>query len=371
MLKYLFKFIILLISVSELRCAELNSTIVLEDGTVTNVDNYLHNLYNNYDFLYTYSLTDIYIVIFFIIGLILIIKSSTFTEWIDFFINLVIRLLLIGSIFWLAYESISFFNLNKNYLPLFLWLSYILIILTIIMIVHHSVFFIKDSKKFLKKLSFRNKLSSNIEYIENYQFNPLLIQNIQKKYEYLTDQEIELVLSGLREFFIISNNCNKKEWIAMPSKVLADAWYQFSLFTEEYKNFSHQAFKCLLEYRPMEKMNSRIFAQESITRAWIKSCEYHDIEYFKPKRLPLIFEIDSLLKIKDGIEYTLDVGNPYKDERYYVFIIIQNCPLVKNSISLNSNASNDFNYGDAMFDNGSFISGDCGGGDCGGGDGGG
>ncbi|MDH5465695.1 MAG: hypothetical protein OEW60_08665 [Thiovulaceae bacterium] len=56
-------------------------------------------------------------------------------------------------------------------------------------------------------------------------------------------------------------------------------------------------------------MTSPTIAQEGIKRAWRLACMHEKIEKNKPKKLPLLFAIDGMLKIKDGFLYTLDCKN--------------------------------------------------------------
>ena len=103
--------------------------------------------------------------------------------------------------------------------------------------------------------------------------------------------------------------------MALPSKVVDVAWYNFSLFTKDYKIFCKKSFGRILQYNPSEAMESKIKAQESIKKTWITSCEREEIIHYSPNKLPILFQLDVLLEINDGFKYTLDCNE--ENEDYY------------------------------------------------------
>lgn len=120
----------------------------------------------------------------------------------------------------------------------------------------------------------------------------------------------------------------------MPSQVVDEAWHNFILFTKEYKKFCNGTFGRFLHHIPAEAMTSRTYAQTGIKSTWRVCCQNEEINTKFPKRLPLLFSIDSLLKIEDGFKYSLncsrskdnsfcasDIGCAGGGDNYYLYNI--------------------------------------------------
>jgi hypothetical protein len=166
-----------------------------------------------------------------------------------------------------------------------------------------SILFLIDFKK--KK---REK------FIKFYQFPKNLNTILLQTYPTLTIEQIEVVLKGLKEYFYICNIAGKTK-ITMPSQVVNIAWYNFTLFTKEYKLFCKKSFGRFLYHTPAEAMESKIKAQESIKKIWLISCKRENIVPAYPDKLPILFKLDVLLEINDGFKYTIDCNEENKE--YY------------------------------------------------------
>ncbi|MDE1465610.1 glycine-rich domain-containing protein [Spartinivicinus poritis] len=142
-------------------------------------------------------------------------------------------------------------------------------------------------------------------FIENYQFPEKIFQQVQEKYPHLTDEHIHQVKKALCQYLIICAKARKKV-VSMPSQVVDLAWHEFILFTKRYQEFCEKAFGYFLHHTPAEAMESPTHAQEGIKRAWCFSCELEEILPDRPRRLPLLFAIDTALTIPDGFSYQLD-----------------------------------------------------------------
>lgn len=153
--------------------------------------------------------------------------------------------------------------------------------------------------------SYVNKRNQRLKFIENYRFKSSLGQKVKNKYPHLTDEDVDLVLMALREYFYICHKA-KKKMVAMPSQVVDVAWHEFILFTRAYELFCKKSFGYFLHHTPTEAMKSPTLAQEGIKRAWRIACYKHDIDPKLPTHLPLIFAIDSKLGIEDGFKYSLN-----------------------------------------------------------------
>lgn len=158
---------------------------------------------------------------------------------------------------------------------------------------------------FLIYLFIRKKRAGRIRYIENYAFPSTLKQRVNKKYPHLSDDELNLVLTGLRDYFIICNQA-KGLMVAMPSQVIDIAWHEFILFTRSYDAFCKRAIGRFLHHTPTEAMRSPTEADQGIKRAWRLACVKENINPKKPSDLPLLFAIDGMLKIEDGFIYSID-----------------------------------------------------------------
>ena len=156
------------------------------------------------------------------------------------------------------------------------------------------------------KRNFRKKRESQFKYIENYSFPSKVGLHVKKAYPHLSDMDIQTVLKGLRDYFYISKMSANDEIVGMPSQVVDVAWHEFILFTKEYAHFCQNAFGKFHHHIPAEAMKSKNDAQFSIRVAWRYACKKEYIYIPDPKKLPLLFAMDSMLKIEDGFHYTLN-----------------------------------------------------------------
>lgn len=146
--------------------------------------------------------------------------------------------------------------------------------------------------------------NSRKENIDAYQFNKAIKRKVLETYPHLNDDQANLVISGLRDYFHMCNFAGRK-MIAMPSKVVDVAWHEFILFTKEYENFCEDAFGRFIHHTPAEAMKSPEDTQLSLKRAWRISCHMENISRKSPHALPLIFSIDDEFNIPDGFVYDL------------------------------------------------------------------
>ncbi|MEZ5530178.1 MAG: hypothetical protein R3E57_09690 [Porticoccaceae bacterium] len=150
-----------------------------------------------------------------------------------------------------------------------------------------------------------NKKKAQLAFIDNYRFSSSIGKKVQNKYPHLTQDQIDLVIKGLRDYFYICNQA-KRRMVAMPSQVVDVAWHEFILFTRPYQIFCKKALGRFLHHTPTEAMRTQTLAQDGIKRAWRLACTRSNINPSTPTRLPLLFAIDSLLGIEDGFKYSLD-----------------------------------------------------------------
>ncbi len=145
-------------------------------------------------------------------------------------------------------------------------------------------------------------------FIANYVFPNKVNEMILKEYPHLTNEDIDLVFKGLKEYFIICHRA-KKQMVSMPSQVIDVAWHEFILFTKKYNDFCKQSLGRFLHHTPAEAMKSQKVAQDGIKTAWRLACQREGINPSSPSALPLLFAIDSMLNIHNGFKYSLNCSN--------------------------------------------------------------
>ncbi len=151
----------------------------------------------------------------------------------------------------------------------------------------------------------RAKVKKRGKIIDTYGFPVTVSERVREKYPHLTDEDMKQVISALREYFHVCNAANQK-MVSMPSQVVDVAWHEFILFTKKYDSFCRIALGRFLHHTPAEAMQTPTLAQEGIKRAWNISCQRAGISPSAPAQLPLLFAIDSQLKIPDGFKYALN-----------------------------------------------------------------
>ena len=146
-----------------------------------------------------------------------------------------------------------------------------------------------------------NKSRERDAYLESYNFPEPIINKFKEKHSSLSDEDIALVIKGLKNYFYISSHSNGV--LIMPSIVIDDLWHEFLLYSREYRSCCDNAFGDFFHHSPND---TKLFNVEMARfLAWEKSCELEGLSPFETFKLPLIFEIDKLLKIKDGLHYDI------------------------------------------------------------------
>ncbi len=149
------------------------------------------------------------------------------------------------------------------------------------------------------------KREKQLEFIENYQFHPTIANKVKQAYPLLSDSQVSMVFTGLRDYFYICNQASGR-MVSMPSQVIDVAWHEFILFTQEYQKFCRKSQGRFLHHMPTEAMDAPTQASGGLKRAWFLACKKSGIDPQWPTKLPLLFAIDDLLDIEDGFKYSLD-----------------------------------------------------------------
>lgn len=144
-----------------------------------------------------------------------------------------------------------------------------------------------------------------LKYIEQYYFHKGIRRKLSQKYPQLSEQQLDMVFQGLRDYFRICHQARNR-MLSMPSQVIDDAWHEFILSTRLYEKFCNKALGRFLHHTPAEAMPTPTLAKAGIKRSWRLACALEQINPKKPTRLPLIFAMDGLLNIDNGFIYQLD-----------------------------------------------------------------
>ena len=210
------------------------------------------------------------------------------------------------------------------------------------------------------------------QYIRDTEWPDYLKAKLHKKYLQISPAQAELVMHGLRQFFMANARSNG-QFVAMPSRAVDTAWHEFILHTRAYADWCNIAFGQLLHHTPASAMGRSAKRNDGLRRAWYWACKEESIDPGNPVRLPLLFALDKKLDIKNGFSYTPDchaVNRALGDTGASVGSE-SHCgtSFSDGSYSTNSSSSESYGGADGSFDSSGDASGSSDGG--GGGDGGG
>jgi hypothetical protein len=143
------------------------------------------------------------------------------------------------------------------------------------------------------------------QYIREARLPPLLSKKLREVYPQLSAGDAELVLRGLRQFFIAYQRSGY-QFVAMPSKVVDEAWHAFILHTRAYDDWCKSAFGRLLHHTPAEVLGRDPKRNDGLRRTWYWACKEESINPRAPTRLPLLFALDKKFAIAGGYSYAPD-----------------------------------------------------------------
>jgi hypothetical protein len=143
------------------------------------------------------------------------------------------------------------------------------------------------------------------QFIREARLPPFLIGKLHAAHPQLSARDAELVLRGLRQFFMAHLRSGRK-FVAMPSKVVDTAWHEFILHTQGYQNWCAAAFGRLLHHTPAEVLGRDARRNDGLRRTWYWACKEESIDPRKPARLPLLFALDAKFDVPGGFRYTPD-----------------------------------------------------------------
>ena len=145
-------------------------------------------------------------------------------------------------------------------------------------------------------------------FIREATFPRFLGAKLLAQYPQLQPRDVELVLHGLRQFFIAYLR-SRRQFVAMPSRVVDAAWHEFILHTRAYEAWCNAAFGNLLHHTPAEVLGRDPKRNDGLRRTWYWACKEESIDPRKPGRLPLLFALDRKFAIAGGYSYVPDCSD--------------------------------------------------------------
>ena len=143
------------------------------------------------------------------------------------------------------------------------------------------------------------------QFIRDAEFPRFLRGKLLAAHPELKPRDVDLVLRGLRQFFM-AHLRSKRQFVAMPSKVVDTAWHEFILHTQGYQRWCQAAFGGLLHHTPAEVLGRDPKRNDGLRRTWFWACKEESIDPRHPSRLPLLFALDGKFGIPGGFRYQPD-----------------------------------------------------------------
>lgn len=145
-------------------------------------------------------------------------------------------------------------------------------------------------------------------FIREASLPPFLIGKLREAYPQLSARDAELVLRGLRQFFMAHLRSGRR-FVAMPSKLVDEAWHQYILHTQGYQRWCDAAFGGMLHHTPAQVLGRDARRNDGLRRSWYWACKEESIDPRQPSRLPLLFALDAKYAVAGGFMYQADCGS--------------------------------------------------------------
>ena len=149
------------------------------------------------------------------------------------------------------------------------------------------------------------EMSSRRQFVREASFPRFLGAKLRATYPQLQERDTDLVLRGLRQFFMAHLRSDRK-FVAMPSKLVDAAWHEFILHTQGYQRWCAAAFGGLLHHTPAEVLGRDARRNDGLRRTWYWTCKEESIDPRSPTRLPLLFALDAKFGVEGGFRYVPD-----------------------------------------------------------------
>jgi len=228
----------------------------------------------------------------------------------------------IGIIFWLIlalrfivpigfslfFIGISIFMIIDNFS---FSLEGILLTLWFLFILSSSSWMLRDTLYEIKNIFIELKKEN---FLSKYNFSPKLYLMLEKKFPNLEKNDVEKIISILREYFGFLLKREKYQKTTIPSFAVGFAYKSF-MELEEHKAFLKKLFDKNIPPIPLFLFNnhnheSKLLAIEhqdkSTIELWCYFAKKERLDPYCPNKLPSIFQIDDKLKIPSGFSYTFN-----------------------------------------------------------------
>ena len=153
----------------------------------------------------------------------------------------------------------------------------------------------------------RLRRARRAEFIAHHPLPRGLYDELRKTHPQLQPRDCQLVAQGLRQFFTAHLRAGMQP-VAMPSQVADDLWHAFILHTRAYEAFCAQAFGRFMHHTPAVVLTNVKQSNASLRRCWWHCCRAENIDPRTPRRLPLLFALDTKYAIAGGFHYVPDCG---------------------------------------------------------------
>lgn len=146
---------------------------------------------------------------------------------------------------------------------------------------------------------------ARVRFVREAALPQFLKRKLRDAYPQLAHKDVELVEQGLRQFFLACLR-SRRQFVAMPSRVVDVLWHEFILYTRAYQGWCQSALGFFLHHTPAETLGPRAKHNDGLRRAWYWACKQENIDPRAPARLPLLFALDAQLGIANGFFYLPD-----------------------------------------------------------------
>lgn len=147
--------------------------------------------------------------------------------------------------------------------------------------------------------------SARRQFVREASLPPFLAAKLQAAYPQLQPRDTDLVLRGLRQFFM-AHLRSDRSFVAMPSRLVDAAWHEFILHTQAYQQWCQAAFGGMLHHSPAEVLGRSAQRNNGLRRTWYWACKEESINPRVPARLPLLFALDAKFGVEGGYRYVPD-----------------------------------------------------------------
>lgn len=145
------------------------------------------------------------------------------------------------------------------------------------------------------------------QFIREFQFPKGLSYKLLDRYPHLSDQALEKIREGLRQFFLLYHQSNHQK-LALPSVLANELWTAFASSQRTYADFCQKAFGHPFDLPlPLPFQDAwSMPQQQAVSNTWHWACQLEHIHPTQPKRLPVLFALDSRYLASGGHQFHID-----------------------------------------------------------------